>query len=490
MIYRLFMLWLVLALIPIPLPAQKVLSVFEDENKTSVPTDDLGISKEEIFPHSLEGPIDPDTYVLGPSDRLLLIIGGPERTTIPIQVLPEGAVLLPNIGPFQAAGITLTEFTARVRKELGRYYRNVDIDCNLAVPRAFVVYVLGEVKEPGPVDLYAPFRLSRALDGAGGVYGAGSVRQIEIHENGRLVRTVDLQSFLKLGNFEGNPTLKEGQSLVVPVRKRTVRMLGEVRLPGYYELLKGETVEDLLAVCGGVTAWGDKDRLIIERVQARDSVFTLSFAYDEIGRIEMKNRDVLVVSDILSFPQNRFVYVSGGGGRQGRFLLQPGETLREFLPRTWRVAEKYTVDTALLERKTADNGIEVIRFNPKDIFAGDPLGNTELKPGDIINVPPIKVSVYVAGEVSVPGEYVYRAEFRAEEYISMAGGPTSKGSFGRISIISREGQERGASKDSIVKRGETILVKRSYTSMMGSFFVTVGSLSAIVLSIVALSRTN
>ena len=83
-----------------------------------------------------------------------------------------------------------------------------------------------------------------------------------------------------------------------------------------------------------------------------------------------------------------------------------------------------------------------------------------------------------------------RAEFRAEEYISMAGGPTSKGSFGRISIISREGQERGASKDSIVKRGETILVKRSYTSMMGSFFVTVGSLSAIVLSIVALSRTN
>jgi protein involved in polysaccharide export with SLBB domain len=495
MIYRLFVLWLALALVPLPIPAQKVLPKSETgksgaEPQTSASIGELEKLGEGVMPRSLEGPIDPDSYVLGPSDQLMLIIGGPERTTIPIRILPEGSVLLPNIGSFQAAGLTLSEFTKQIRQQLGRYYRNVDIDCNLTVPRTFLVYVLGAVRKPGPVELYAPFRLSQALEGAEGMSTGGSVREIEIQENGQLVRKVDLQSFLKLGDFEGNPTLREGQTLVVPVRKKTVRVLGEVRLQGRYELLEGETVEDLLAFCGGITGWGDKDRLIIERVQARDSVFTLTFPYDEIGRMELKNRDVLVVPDILSFPQNRFVYVSGGGGRQGRFLLQPGETLRQFLPRTWRVAEEYTVNTALLERKTENNGIEVTQFNPKDIFAGDPLGDIELKPGDIINVPPIIESVYVAGEITLPGEYVYRAEFRAAEYISMAGGPTSKGSLGRISIISREGKERGAGKDSIIKRGETLLVRSSYTSMMGSFIVTVGSLSAIVLSIVALSRTN
>jgi hypothetical protein len=219
-------------------------------------------------------------------------------------------------------------------------------------------------------------------------------------------------------------------------------------------------------------------------------VYTQSFPLDQADQIKLYNRDVLVVSDILSFPQNRFVYVRGGGGRQGRFLLQPGETLKQFLPRTWRVAEQYTVDTALLERHSAESGVEVIQFDPKDIFAGDPLGDIELKPGDIINVPPIIESVYVAGEVNDPGEYVYRAEFLAEEYISMAGGPSTRGSFSRISIISREGQERGAEKDSIVKRGETIVVKRSYSSMAGAFLVTVGSLTAIVLSIVALSQSS
>jgi protein involved in polysaccharide export with SLBB domain len=495
MIYRLFVLWLILALIPIPIPAQRVLPAkekqAETQSQTSVlPEEEQDKLNEEMPPRSLEGPIDPDTYILGPSDRLLLIIGGPERTTLPFEILPEGSALLPNIGPFQAAGLTLREFTRQVREKLGRYYRNVDIDCSLARPRSFVVYVLGEVMKPGPVELFAPFPLSRALAGAGGVSAVGSRREIEIHEQGRLVCKVDLLSFLKLGNFEGNPTLREGQSVVVPFRKRTVKALGEVGQPGYYEMLKGETVEDLLAMCGGVAAWGDKDRMIIERVMARDSVSTITFSYDEIGRIELENQDVLVVSDILSFPQNRFVYVTGGGGRQGRFLLQPGETLKQFLPRTWRVAEQFTVDTALLERKNAAGDVEVIRFNPKDVFSADSLGDIELRPGDKISIPPLAESVYVAGEVTEPGEYVYHAEFKVEEYISMAGGPTSKGSFNRISIISRDGRSRNAGKDSLVKRGETILVKQRYASMLGSFVVSVGSLSAIVLSIVALSRTS
>jgi len=114
-------------------------------------------------PTSLDGPIDPDTYILGPSDELFLVLRGPETVFHKLRVLPEGDVILPNIGPYAAAGLTLSQFRTDVVKALKRYYRNIDMDILLTKPRSFVVYVSGEIARPGAVELTAPSRVSHAI---------------------------------------------------------------------------------------------------------------------------------------------------------------------------------------------------------------------------------------------------------------------------------------------------------------------------------------
>ncbi|MFH1754237.1 MAG: polysaccharide biosynthesis/export family protein, partial [Candidatus Latescibacterota bacterium] len=194
MMNRIIAVLIMLVLIPSGVMAQKTkvgevdAAIGSERNESDGPEDTEAKWERTQRTYLLEGPIDPDSYILGPMDQLILIFGGPENTTTSLRILPEGIVVLPNIGPFAAAGYTLSEFKEKLLAALSRYYKNVDIDLQLLTPRAFHVFVLGEVSNPGPVEMHAPFRVSEALEGAGGVTVRGTLREIEIRESDQLVR--------------------------------------------------------------------------------------------------------------------------------------------------------------------------------------------------------------------------------------------------------------------------------------------------------------
>jgi protein involved in polysaccharide export with SLBB domain len=79
----------------------------------------------------LERAVDPDTYVLGPYDRLVMSIMGPEPVSYVLSVLPEGDVLVPGMGPVKADGLTLTEFRSALADKVEKYYRNIELYCYL-----------------------------------------------------------------------------------------------------------------------------------------------------------------------------------------------------------------------------------------------------------------------------------------------------------------------------------------------------------------------
>ncbi len=176
-------LFLLIAAVPGGLAAQKSLSLqsrmLSPRTSAEEEKEPLDAPKDEAFfytvPASLEGPVDPETYILGPSDELSLIIRGPQTSVQPLRVLPEGYILLPNIGPYPVSGITLARLKSDVQTALRSYYKNVDIDLVLTKPRSFVVYVSGQVTRPGAVELTAPARVGHAIAVAGGVT-AGEAR--------------------------------------------------------------------------------------------------------------------------------------------------------------------------------------------------------------------------------------------------------------------------------------------------------------------------
>ena len=452
----------------------------------------LAAPKENVLlynvPTSLEGPIDPETYILGPSDELSLIIRGPETTFHQLRVLPEGYVILPNVGPYNAAGVTLARLRADVREALKRFYRNVEIDLLLTKPRNFVVYVSGEVARPGAVELTAPSRVSHAIAAAGGVTETGSVRLIEVRENGHTVSVVDLFLFVEDGDNTRNPMLKEGQTVHVSPRYMKAVTVGELRKPGIFEIVPGETVEDLIRFSGGFSTAADTLHLLVERTNPGKEVMSIVLRSDSAVSIELKDLDVLVVPDLVSLYGIEPVEVLGGGGRDGAFQVATSEKLKDFLFRLWRFTYRYNVESAVIERYVAKGEPEYIYFNVREVLEGGAAGDTILRPGDTISFPVREKQVFVTGEVNLPGAFPFQPGYSAERYIALAGGPNSSGTYDKLDIFALNGSQRDGDRRSLVYRGETIVVKQRTSKILADWFFGMATIAGLALSIYAVTQ--
>ncbi len=441
-----------------------------------------------LQPEGLDAPVDPDTYVIGPGDQFILVLRGQDRRELKLQVLPEGTILLPNYGAFMVAGMTITELRNRLGESLKKYYKNIEFDLQLVVPRAFVVYVLGEVEIPGAVRLHAPFRVSSAIEAAGGVKRRGSRRFIEIVEDGEAVRLVDLVSFLSLGDIEANPALKEKQSVYVPPMQAFAQIHGEVWNRGPYEVRPGETIADVIRLAGGTTSFADLDRVILERHSPTGWASIEHYTSADLDTVVVVDRDQIVIPDARTFGSGDYVLISGGGGREGKVYIEEGETIADFTPRFYRLMENHDISRAVIERSSDDGTVEYIKVDLEKVISGEADGNILLEDRDIISIPKAEYFVYVAGEVTDPGAIPFQRGMPAERYIAMAGGPSRNGSMNKLTIFGKEGTSRSGDRNSTVYRGDTILLERTLTSYVGPIFIGLTSLTSLVLSVIAVSR--
>ncbi len=440
-----------------------------------------------LVPKGLDAPINPDQYVIGPGDQFVLFMKA-AGTEVPLRVLPEGTVLVPNAGLVRAAGLTITAFRAELSKSLGSFYRSGEVYVELVIPRTFVVYVLGGIRNPGPVELSAPFRLDSVIRAAGGALGTGSQRKVEVRVNDGTVARYDLLKFQRLGDLTQNPMLHEGQSVFVPSRGATAEVAGEVWRTEVYEIVEGETLMDLINLGGGFTTNADLGRLVLERVS--DSGDVSIIALDEAGArtTTVRDRDVIVVPDLRSFPGIDFVRVQGGGGRDGRIYLEPGETIASFLPRFIRLRNDHDLANSRIERIKSDGSAEFIPVDLSRLVEGDTTTSIALLSGDVINIPRLDDVVFVSGEVVDPGPIEFQRGLPAGRYIAMAGGPGDRGSINKLEIYDNHGHTRSGNHDSVVYRGETILVKRRTGVILGNLFIGAVTLTSLFLSVYAVIK--
>jgi len=450
--------------------------------------DSTAVAQPRVIPRGFDAPVDPKTYVIGPGDQFLMFFKSTGQE-IPLRVLPEGTVLVPNAGLVRAAGLTIEAFRAELARTLSSFYRKSEFFCELVIPREFVVYVLGEVTRPGPVAMLPPFRLYTAITAAGGITDNGSERSVEIRKQGEPVRTVDQVKFHRLGDVTMNPMLHEGQIVFVPSRGLACDVVGEVWRPGTYELLADETVMDLVALAGGFTTNAEQGEIVLEQLSQDEQVTIFKMDAEAARTTPVTDRDVIVVPDKRSFPGIDYVRVQGGGGRDGRIYLQEGETLQSFLPRFIRLRNDFDLPHARIERKTGDGTFEFIPVDLSKVLEGDSV-DVKLQTGDVINIPKLEDVVFVAGEVVEPGDIDFQRGLPAGRYIAMAGGPSERGSIDKLQIFDSYGNRRDANRDSVVYRGETILVKRRTGVILGNLFFGFVSLTSLFLSVYAVIQTS
>lgn len=125
------------------------------------------------------------------------------------------------------------------------------------------VYVLGEVKNPGPVNLKPDMRLMDAIAAAGGPTDAGAEELLltQRPRNFPGERDPEVQRFdfrdVCAGKVGMDIILQDGNTVIIPQsNKKLVFVHGRVRKPGQYDWVPKMTVEKAVATAGGVDEFG------------------------------------------------------------------------------------------------------------------------------------------------------------------------------------------------------------------------------------------
>ncbi len=398
------------------------------------------------FEPTAAGPVDPE-YIVGPDDILRITVWGQVELRQELTVDKEGRIFIPTIGQILVSGLTLDRATLTIKREMARSYSGLMsqpptawLDVTVARLRPKRVFVMGEVDKPGGYTVSSYATVFNVLYSVGGPTVKGSLRDIRVLRNGKVIAHVDMYAYLA-GESETNDLRVQDNDIVyIPPRGKTVAIAKEVRTPAVYELLPGEGLAKLIQFAGGVlsTAYIERaqvDRIVPfkERVQGQDDRRVMDLDLRRVlneGRdYELYDQDIITVYSILDIRRN-IVAVSGAVRRPGRFEIEKVKTVSGLVAAAGGLDPKAYVGEAhllrfnpdditrrivlidlgeILESKTPDVALE-----PRDSLLVFSTENTEVKTR----------FVTIDGQIKKPGQYPYLDGMTLRELILQAGGYT------------------------------------------------------------------
>src|SRR6478672_5686229 len=114
-------------------------------------------------------------YVIGPQDVLTIQVFDQADLGGKYTVETDGSFSFPLIGRVTAGGLTLRNLETELKKRLADgYFRNPQVSVAVEQYRSQRVFVMGEVRNPGPVPLTGGMTLIEALSRAGSTLPSSS----------------------------------------------------------------------------------------------------------------------------------------------------------------------------------------------------------------------------------------------------------------------------------------------------------------------------
>jgi polysaccharide export outer membrane protein len=218
-------------------------------------------------------------YVIGPQDVLTVNVFDQADLGGKYTVEADGTFSFPLIGRVQAGGMTLRGFEIELKKKLADgYFKNPQVTVAVETYRSQRVFVMGEVRQPGPVPLTGGMTLIEALARAGSTMptSSGEVAIVRAPQgakgpvvpNGDEGTEIFRASIRELegGALSQNIELHDGDTIFVP-RAESIYVFGQVKNPGAYALVeRNTTVLQALSLAGGVTENGAMNRVKVIRM--------------------------------------------------------------------------------------------------------------------------------------------------------------------------------------------------------------------------------
>lgn len=398
----------------------------------------------------------PVNYILGPNDQLNINVYGKSVANWKLNVSPEGNINIPNVGILNVAGKTIEQASASIKSKLAASNYAIDrgtsIQINLGNIRSIRVIVAGQVVKPNTYTLPSLATVFDALYACGGPNDNGTFRQIEIIRNNRIIRRLDVYDFLTKGDQKDNIGLKDQDIIQVPSYRTRVELTGEVKIPAIFEVLPGETLQNVINFAGGFTDKAYTARMKV--IQISDQQYSIHDVVenDYSSHIPLRG-DKYVVDRILNRYENR-VHIEGAVFRPGDFELDKGLTLSQLIQKAAGLKEDAFTGRGNIIRLKPDNTTEILSFDVLGIM-NKTVPDITLQREDIVQIASIfdlrdNYVVNIKGEVRSPGQFAYAENMSVQDLIVKAGGFTEGASPKRIEVARRINNSDPTAKNSAV----------------------------------------
>jgi polysaccharide biosynthesis/export protein len=270
----LFLTFVLASLVAAPQPAAPTVPALQPPQAASQPPPEAATPPppEAATPPAPGAAMPPGTqarYQIGPDDTLRVTVFEADNLTGTYRVDTDGFVTFPLLGRIPAGGLTVGAFQDKLRTALANgYIRNPQVRVEVEEYKSQSVFVSGEVRAPAEIRMSGGMTLLKALAQAGSPTSsasseltiarpkkvppgtppppAGSPEATEVIR----VNWRDLQ----VGKAS-DVVLQDGDVIYVP-KAQTFYIQGFVRNGGSYVLEPGTTVEQAIALAGGITDRG------------------------------------------------------------------------------------------------------------------------------------------------------------------------------------------------------------------------------------------
>ena len=428
------------------------------DSLTLLVQEELDRQRKQIFGHNIFQNKDvafeasynlptPDNYKLGAGDEVIIDIWGASQSTVQETISPDGCIQVENLGPVYLSGLTVKQANQRLRDQFGKMYASLNGDTpdsqirlSLGQNRTISVHVLGEVENPGTYELSSFATIFNALYMAGGVTDCGTLRAVKVFRGGKEFASYDVYDFILNGRVNKDIRLEDNDEIVVGTYETLVCIAGKVKRPMYYEMLKTESVKNLLDYAGGFAGNAYRKDIRLVRVGDREyEIYTLNEA--EQQKFLVADGDSVSVDSIMSSFAN-MVEVKGAVYRPGQFQMNGRiKTLKQLIQVSGGLRDDAYLNRAVLNRRNADGTLESLAVDLGKIM-DDQADDIALRKNDVLVVPCIDDMretqvVTIFGEVAFPGTYNYQENMTIEDFIVLAGGLNEAASTAKVDVSRR-----------------------------------------------------
>jgi protein involved in polysaccharide export with SLBB domain len=278
-------------------------------------------------------PVTPD-YVIGPGDELLIQAWGQVTLNGRFTVDRAGGLYIPQVGTLHVAGLKFAQIQDFLKAQMGRVFRNFDLNVNMGQLRSIQVFVVGQARRPGSYTISSLSTLTNALFVTGGPTPQGSMRHIQLKRSGTVIVDFDLYDLLARGDKSQDMQLLPGDVIYIPPVGPQVAVAGSVNSPAIYELKSSDssTVGEVLQLAAGVTSVASQQMARLERVDEHRMRSMTQISLDAQGRATvLHDGDLLEMIAVVSQYKDA-VTLRGNVANPGRYLWKPGMRVRDLLP--------------------------------------------------------------------------------------------------------------------------------------------------------------